>query len=197
MKGDELFSRAMARVKRMRTIRALALACAGLMLAASNTTPDGRPTPTGLEVPRWLSIKSEPVRARSGPGREYQALWDYRAASLPVQVVAETVEWRKVCDPEGNLVWLHRSTVSSQRTVFNRQAAPISVHARRSESSPVRARMAARATLSLDRCEDGWCRVRARRLRGWVRESALFGTASAPLCDALAPAGSGRGAAGR
>ena len=43
-------------------------------------------------MPRWLSLKSSEVRARQGPGLNYPILWEYRAAGLPVQVVAETTE---------------------------------------------------------------------------------------------------------
>ncbi|MCQ3971229.1 hypothetical protein FK511_28320, partial [Klebsiella pneumoniae] len=90
----------------------------GLALSATATLPDGRPTPTGLPVPRWLRLKSDEVRARAGPGLDYRILWEYRAARLPVQVVAETREWRKICDPEGAVAWVHRSVVSSRRTAF-------------------------------------------------------------------------------
>ena len=46
----------------------------GLLLLAGGTAqmPGDRPTPTGLDVPRWVSLKSEPVRARYGPGRSLE-----------------------------------------------------------------------------------------------------------------------------
>ena len=81
--------------------------------------PDGRPTPSGQPVPRWLSLKSDEVRARFGPGLDYRILWEYQVSGLPVQVVAETAEWRKICDPEGGVAWVHRSVVSSRRSAFN------------------------------------------------------------------------------
>ena len=46
---------------------------------------------------------------------------------------------------------------------------------------------------ALDECEDGWCRVRARRLRGWIQERAVFGVQQRALCNANRPAGTGRG----
>jgi len=46
--------------------------------------------------------------------------------------------------------------------------------------------------VSLDDCEDGWCRVRARKLRGWVRQSAIFGGQTRALCNAARSAGTGR-----
>lgn len=161
----------------------------GVMSGASATMPDGRPTPTGLEVPRWLTLKSSEVRARSGPGLDYDILWEYRAAGLPVQVVAETREWRKVCDPEGAVAWVHRSVVSARRGAFNASLAEIPIHARRSEDAGIKARFSPRSVIALDDCKDGWCEVRARKLRGWLPETAIFGAGDRPLCDASRPAG--------
>ena len=165
---------------------------AAVLAGASSTMPDGRPTPTGLEVPRWISLKSSQVRARVGPGLDYRILWEYRAAGLPVQVIAETRHWRKICDPEGNIAWIHRSVASGRRSVFNTAAQEVPIYAGSSERSGLRARLSPRALISLDECKDGWCRVRANRLRGWVRQDAVFGVQARALCDAGRPAGPAR-----
>lgn len=165
---------------------------AALLASAAQTMPDGRPTPSGQPVPRWLSLKSSEVHARYGPGLDYRILWEYRVSGLPVQVIAETQEWRKICDPDGAVAWVHRSVVSSRRSVFNASQLEVPIHAGRSETSPVRARLSPRSLVAMDECEDGWCRVRARRLRGWVRQSAVFGAQERPLCNAARPAGTGR-----
>ncbi|MGV3578635.1 SH3 domain-containing protein [Brevundimonas sp.] len=169
-----------------------ALLTLGVMAGASATMPDGRPTPTGLEVPRWLTLKSSEVRARSGPGLDYRILWEYRAAGLPVQVIAETREWRKICDPEGSVAWVHRSVVSARRGAFNASLEEVPVRSGRSEEAGLRARFSPRSVIALDDCKDGWCEVRARKLRGWVAEASVFGTGDQALCDASRPAGEAR-----
>lgn len=160
-----------------------------VMAGANATMPDGRPTPTGLDVPRWLTLKSSEVRARTGPGLDYRILWEYRAAGLPVQVIAETREWRKICDPEGSVVWVHRSVLSARRGAFNASTEEIPVRSHRAEDAGVRARFSPRSVIALDDCESGWCEVRARRLKGWVPANTVFGAADRPLCDAARPAG--------
>jgi SH3-like domain-containing protein len=167
---------------------AAALAVA-ILAAAGNRMPDGRPTPSGQPVPRWLSLKSDEVHARQGPGLDYRILWEYRAAGLPVQVIAETSEWRKICDPEGAVAWVHRSVVSSRRSLFNPETREAPIRSGRSPDAPVRARLAPRSLISLEDCEEGWCEVRYRRMRGWVPAEGLFGAAERPLCDANRPAG--------
>ena len=166
---------------------------AAVLVGAFQTMPDGRPTPSGQPVPRWLSLKSSEVHARFGPGLDHRILWEYRVSGLPVQVIAETTEWRKICDPEGAVAWVHRSVVSSRRSLFNASDEEIPVRSGRSGTSSVRARLAPRSLIPMDECEEGWCRVRSGRLRGWVRQSAVFGAQERPLCNAARRAGTGRG----
>ena len=185
------------RVKGRRRVAPLFAGAVALLLGAAAepaaVMPDGRPTPTRQPVPRWLSLKSSEVRARTGPGLDYRILWEYRAAGLPVQVIAETREWRKICDPDGSVAWIHRTVASGRRSVFNRSDEAVPIRSGRSETASVRALLSPRALVPLDECEDGWCRVRARRLEGWVSERAVFGVQSRALCNANRPAGPGRG----
>ncbi len=182
--------KARSRIKRFAL--AVGLLGAAVLAGAGNTMPDGRPTPSGQPVPRWLSLKSDEVRARQGPGLDYRILWEYQVSGLPVQVIAETTEWRKICDPDGAVAWVHRSVVSSRRSVFNASGAEVAIHAGRVDTSQVRARLSPRSLVSIDACEEGWCEVRVRRMRGWVRERAVFGAQQHALCNANRSAGLGR-----
>lgn len=180
-------SKARSRLQRLAVIAAVL--GAALVGGAGQTMPDGRPTPSGQPVPRWLSLKSSEVRARSGPGLDYNILWEYRASGLPVQVVAETTEWRKICDPAGAVAWVHRSVVSSRRSVFNTSDVEVPIRTGRSDTAPLRARLSPHSLAAMDRCEEGWCEVRVRRMRGWVRQSAVFGAEARALCSAGRSAG--------
>ena len=90
------------------------------------------------------------------------------------------------------MAWIHRTVSSGRRSVFNTSPEEVMIHAGKSQASAVRARLSPRSLVSLDECEDGWCQVRARRLRGWVQERAVFGTQQRALCNANRPAGTGR-----
>lgn len=181
-----------ARERLRRVLVVTGLLGVAVLTTASQTMPDGRPTPSRQPVPRWLSLKSDEVRAREGPGLDYRIMWEYQTSGLPVQVIAETTEWRKICDPEGAVAWVHRSVVSSRRSLFNASAEEIPIHSSRSATSSVRARLSPRSLVSMDECEDGWCEVRIRRMRGWVQQRAVFGAQERPLCNANRPAGRGR-----
>jgi SH3-like domain-containing protein len=141
-----------------------------------------RPTPSGLPVPRYVTLKFNQVNARAGPGDDHRLLWVYRVRGLPVQVVAETSEWRRICDPLGGLVWVHKRTTDGRRAVINLSRAPAAMLRKPKATAKPAAFLNPRALAALDRCDKGWCKVAAGGHAGWVREGALWGTAEAPQC---------------
>jgi SH3-like domain-containing protein len=162
-------------------LAALAL-LASAPLAAEKEKLD-RPTPSGLPVPRYVSLKFDVVNARSAPGDDSRLLWVYRAKGLPVQVVAETNEWRRICDPERGLAWVHRRTTDGRRMVMRLQAQPLPMLANPKAGARVQADLAPRALAELDRCnKDGWCKLKAGHRDGWVPAAEVWGTAEEPQC---------------
>jgi SH3-like domain-containing protein len=145
-------------------------------------THDGRPTPSGLPVPRYVSLKFDEVNARGGPGDDYKLLWVYRTRGLPLQVVAETRDWRRVCDPEGGVAWVHRRTVDSARTAMRTLPEPLPVsRSPRTDSVPV-ATLAGRALATLDVCRGGWCQIDLAGRKGWVKEGEIWGSSDQIQC---------------
>jgi SH3-like domain-containing protein len=141
-----------------------------------------RVTPSGMEVPRYVSLKYGQVNARVGPDEEHRLLWIYQAKGLPVQVVAETREWRRICDPEGGVAWVHKRTTDGRRTAMRVQATPLPLRAQPKAGARVTAYLAGRATASLDKCEKGWCRLKAGGESGWAPESEIWGASPAVQC---------------
>jgi SH3-like domain-containing protein len=159
-----------------------------LMVATSAAPADlakerDRPTPSGLPVPRYVSLKFDKVNARSAPGDESRLLWVYHARGLPVQVVAETTDWRRICDPERGLAWVHARTTDGRRMVMRLQPAPLPLRASPQPAARINAYLSSRALAELDRCaKDGWCKLKAGHASGWVPAVEVWGTAEEPQC---------------
>ena len=73
---------------------------------------------SGLPVPRYASLRFNEVNGRSGPSPDYPVRWTYERAGLPVVVVRESKDWRKVRDPMGDEVWINKSQLNEQRTAI-------------------------------------------------------------------------------
>ena len=171
------------RLRRTPMAWALALtAAASLAAPAAQAAPAERQTPSGMPVPRYVSLKFDKVNARAGPGDDHKLLWVYHARGLPLQVIAETLEWRRVCDPEGATAWVHKRVTDGRRTVMNTLKGPAPLYRRPKDDAKVAAYLNPKALASLDRCSKGWCKVKADHAAGWVHEGGLWGTSDAIQC---------------
>jgi len=159
-----------------------ALCLAGAAAIAATTAPGERQTPSGMPVPRYVSLKFDKVNARAGPGDDHKLLWVYRARGLPLQVIAETLEWRRVCDPEGATAWVHKRVTDGRRTTMNTGAQPVALLNHPRVDARAGAYLNPKSLATLDRCSKGWCRVKADHAAGWVREGVLWGTTETRQC---------------
>ncbi len=142
----------------------------------SGVKPD---TPSGYCVPRWLSLKRGEVFGRKGPGKDYPTVFVYHARGLPVQVVDETSEWRRICDPDGGVVWVASAMVDGRRTVMAAGKAPLALRKSPDETAAPSAYLRPRAIAALGHCNAGWCEVNADGAGGWVEAAEVWGLAHA------------------
>jgi SH3-like domain-containing protein len=148
----------------------------------SPVPPSDRQTPSGLPVPRYVSLKYDTTNARAGPGDDTHLLFVFRVKGLPVQVVAETREWRRVCDPDGGLSWVHKRLTDGRRTALRLRPEPLAMHNHPRSDAPVVAILKARALAGLERCDKGWCEIEVNETKGWVPAKAVWGTETQALC---------------
>jgi SH3-like domain-containing protein len=159
-----------------------AIALFGLASGSTVAADKERVTPSGLPVPRYVSLKFDVVNARASPGDDSRLLWVYRAKGLPVQVVAETDEWRRICDPEGGLAWVHKRTTDGRRMVMRLAPQPLPIHASSRLDGGVRGYLQSRALAQLDHCDKGWCKIKVGGVAGWIPSPEVWGTVEAAQC---------------
>lgn len=171
-----------------RSIVAMACAAAGAPAWAQSQSPVAAGTPatgtvTGLALPRFVSLKSDEVNLRSGPGRDYPTQWVYRRAGLPVEVIGEFESWRQVRDADGVTGWISQSLLSGRRTALvlpweaKAGAAPPQVPLRDDDSEKARAvvMLEAGVIASVLRCDSRWCLVTVGDWRGYLEQKKLWG----------------------
>ena len=152
-------------------------------MVAGYATPAGATGvgPSGLPLPRYVSLKSSRVNMRVGPGREYKVQWMYTKRGLPLEILQEYDNWRKVRDPEGDEGWILQSLLSGNRTVIvspwakGEANSDVFMRSDPSENAAVRARMEPGAMAEVSECINGWCRLKAQGVSGYVRQQTLWG----------------------
>ncbi|WP_245825681.1 SH3 domain-containing protein [Oceanibaculum nanhaiense] len=132
------------------------------------------PAPSGLPIPRFVSLRSGEVNIRTGPGVRYPIDWVFLRKDMPVEIVAEFDTWRRIRDAEGTEGWVHQSLLSGKRTiVFTAPLASLRREPR--ESAPLVAKAEPGVIGELQECRPAWCRVKAAGLTGWVQPIEVWG----------------------
>ena len=138
---------------------------------------------SGPAVPRYVSLKSDRINLRAGPGTEYPTSWVFRRAGLPVEVIKEFEGWRQVRDAEGVTGWVLQSFLSRRRTALvipwelkpDSPPPQIPIRSRESESASPVAIVEAGVIANIHVCDGKWCEVSVDDLRGYVEQKKLWG----------------------
>jgi SH3-like domain-containing protein len=153
----------------------------GLLIVSAPWAPYANAAPVA-GAPRYATLKIAPENARGGPGEDYKALWTFQAKGVPVQIVEESGDWRRVCDPEGGLAWVRARALDGRHRVMRMAQGDLPLRRAPSMEAKVTAVLAGHATADLLTCKAGWCRITVDHATGWVRASEVWGAGDGPQC---------------
>lgn len=172
-------------MRRVLVRSSIALTIGLAVLAASFSSAEAQSAAkgaSGLPLPRFVSLKSKKVNLRVGPGTAYAVSWMYLKSGLPVEIIQEYDNWRRIRDAEGTEGWVNHSLLSGERTAI---AAPwmrgkgeaIFVNMRRDPqpSGTVIAKVEPGVVLKVGECNGEWCRADADGTDGWVAQTEVWG----------------------
>ncbi|MEM7290408.1 MAG: SH3 domain-containing protein [Pseudomonadota bacterium] len=136
---------------------------------------------SGLPLPRYVSIKSKRVNMRIGPGKQYRVEWMFQKQGLPLEIIQEFENWRKVRDSEGSEGWILHSLLSGRRTVLvspweaNEKTKLTILRKQSDASSAVVAKLEPGVLAKVQSCDDAWCKISIKKVEGFVEKDALWG----------------------
>src|ERR1700754_1205230 len=128
---------------------------------------------SGLPIPRFASLRSDEVNVRTGPGTRYPVDWVFKRKGMPVEIVAEYENWRKIRDWQGASGWVYHSLLSGKRS-FIIAAKPASLHKTPATSAEVVAKLDPEVTGEIRSCTGDWCRVRVGGVSGWIERTGMW-----------------------
>jgi SH3-like domain-containing protein len=156
---------------------------AKLGLAAGLTAAFASPLAAeGRSVPYWASITSGDALLRTGPGRNYPAVWRYRRADLPVIVLQVHESWRRVRDFEGSEGWMASVLLSAERTAMVVGDVQ-TLHGAPSSASRVLWRVAPGVIGKIRHCSEGWCEFSVASKAGYIQVGGLWGVNAREAID--------------
>jgi SH3-like domain-containing protein len=136
---------------------------------------------TGLPVPRFVSLKSTKANMRVGPGSKYKVEWLYMRKGLPMEIIQEFDNWRKVRDAEGNEGWMLHSLLSGKRTAIinpwesDKTKGMANLKSKPDPASSTLARIEPGVVGNIDYCEEKFCHLTLGKKDGYVSKDNVWG----------------------
>ena len=126
------------------------------------------------KLPRFVSLRSDQVNLRVGPGQTYPIEWLLTRKGMPVEIVKEFQNWRMVRVWPDISGWILDRMVTAERHVIVAGA----VRAMRNKpdaQSEIVARAEPGVVAKLLACQGDWCRIDAGGYQGWLRRGDVWG----------------------
>ena len=130
---------------------------------------------TGLEIPRFVSLKSNDVNLRVGPSINYPIKLKYIAVNLPLEIIDEFDVWRKTRDHEGNIGWLHKSLIKGDRYILTGNKIEKNINLFTRPNGIIIGVVKKNNILDLKNCVLNWCKVTQKTFTGWILKKNIWG----------------------
>ena len=121
----------------------------------------------------FLMLKNSKVNVRMGPGFDYPIKFIYKKKYLPLKIIDNKENFRKVIDHKKNDGWIHISQlkkinsilVLSDRILFKKPTY---------NSKPL-ANIKSGRLFVLEKCKKNWCEVSSQSYSGWITTENVWG----------------------
>jgi SH3-like domain-containing protein len=135
---------------------------------------------SGLKVPRFVSLKSKKANIRVGPGVDYPIKFVYQRENMPLEVIEEFGNWRKVRDIAGGEGWALHSLLSGRRFALTTQEAVL-LNIYKGERAVLR--LSKNMQIEVSECRRMQCEVKFEGTKGWVAKPSLWGVYADEVFD--------------
>ena len=156
-------------------LAALALLASAAASAAGDAATGAA---SGLPVPRFVSLKPDRVNVRGGPTRDHEVTFVFTRNGLPVEITAESDNWRRIRDWEGSEGWVYHSLLSGRRTALvaaKQHDDLVPLYSTTDVTGPLVARLQPGVLASVKQCNGTWCHISGTGFDGWITQERLWG----------------------
>jgi len=134
--------------------------------------------PSGLPLPRFVTLKSNHANMRVGPDQgKYPISWTYKQRGLPVEILQEYDNWRRIRDVDGTVGWVNAGLLSGKRgaiiTPKGRGLSPL--YAEPSAQARVVIKAEAGVIARVEECDGVWCELSIDGNHGYIQQTKLWG----------------------
>ena len=122
----------------------------------------------------FLTLKYNRVKVRQGPSFEYPVKFIYKKKYLPIKIIDNKDNFRKITDLKNNNGWIHVSQLSKKKSAINIHNLSIIFKKPNIYSQPI-ARLEKGKIAIVKKCKEDWCKIITNDYKGWIFKNYLWG----------------------
>ncbi len=130
---------------------------------------------TGLDIPRFVSLKSDDANIRIGPSKNYPIVIKYISKNYPLMITDEYEDWRKIKDFENNQGWIHKSLIKGNRTGIIITTEKQSVKIYNTINGKAIGEIYRGNIVDLKKCNFNSCLILINNHKGWIAKENIWG----------------------
>ncbi len=121
----------------------------------------------------FLSLKKNKVNVRYGPSFESQVKFIYKKINLPIKQIDKKENWRRIIDLKNNSGWIHQSQLKPINSIIPLEEKIL--FRKPSNFSRPLAKIQRGRVLILQKCTNGWCKIKSEKYKGWIKTNNIWG----------------------
>jgi len=122
----------------------------------------------------FLSLKKNKVNVRYGPSFNSPVKFVYKKINLPIKQIDKKENWRRIIDLKNNSGWIHWSQLKPTNSVISLNEKIL--FKKPSNFSKPLAKIQAGRVMVLQKCIDGWCKIKSENFKGWIKTDNVWGS---------------------
>ena len=130
---------------------------------------------TGLDLPRFVSLKSNDVNLRVGPSINYPIDIKYIQINMPIEIIDEYDVWRQVRDLNDKVGWIHKSLLKGDRYIIIKSKNNVKYNLHNYPNGKKIGLIKKNNIVELKKCLKDWCLIKHKKIKGWILKKHLWG----------------------
>ena len=122
----------------------------------------------------FLSLKNKKVNVRYGPGFDYPIKYIYKKIFLPLEVIDNKENFRRIIDFKKNSGWIHISQLKKNNSLIVLDDKIL--FGKSSKFSKPLAKLEKGRLLIIKKCKNNWCKIKTESYSGWIETTNIWGT---------------------
>jgi SH3-like domain-containing protein len=122
----------------------------------------------------FLSLKKNNVNVRYGPSFNSPVKFVYKKINLPIKQIDKKENWRRIIDLKNNSGWIHWSQLKPINSIIGLNEKIL--FRKPSNFSKPLAKIQAGRVMVIQKCIDGWCKIKSGNFKGWIKTDNVWGS---------------------